>query len=110
MIQKIGEYIQTVRFTYTWAMGVRRKRKGEWTCRCRAYKFPHRFSGGKCTGKWVVVKHWREFYGHCADCEVCNLYSDHTCQVVEGQESHQECPVFQEFVRFNEIRCTPRKG
>ena len=64
---------------------------------------PHRFGGGKCTGFHVVAKQWYTFFGSGA-CENCTSHSDGSCQVVEGRESEKECPVFQEFVDFEEIR------
>ena len=36
----------------------RAPRKGEYTCTCPAYRFPHRFGGGRCSGMWLV---WQEF-------------------------------------------------
>ncbi len=83
---------------------VRRKpRKGEHVCRCPAYRFPHRFGGGKCTGFHVVAQQWYTFFGLGA-CENCISNSDGSCQIVEGRESEKECPVFQELVDFEEIR------
>lgn len=85
----------------------RSPRKGEHVCTCPAYRFPHRFGGGHCSGMWIVVQQWESYYGG-GDCRNCNSYNttEHVpyCEVYEGGESVQECPVWQEFVSFNEIR------
>jgi len=70
---------------------------------CPAYRFPHRFGGGRCTGFHVVAKQWYTFFGS-GDCENCTSHSDGSCQVVDGRESEKEGPVFQELVDFEEIR------
>ncbi|HET8686851.1 MAG TPA: hypothetical protein VFM18_09320 [Methanosarcina sp.] len=84
----------------------RKARKGEFVCSCRAYKFPHRFGGGRCTGAFIAEQTWNENFGtgNCADC--VNLNNDNIpyCEVVEGQEKITECPVWQEFVQFNEVK------
>lgn len=83
----------------------RPKRKGECTCRCTAYKFPHRFGGGKCNGFYIVWNQWNTYYGS-GDCENCMSKNNenNTCQVVEGIERVEECEVFQEFVAYEEIK------
>ena len=85
----------------------RAPRKGEYTCTCPAYRFPHRFGGGRCSGMWLVVEQWESYYGG-GDCRSCNSYNTTEqvpyCEVYEGGESVRECPVWQEFVRFNETR------
>lgn len=85
----------------------RARRKGEFICDCTAYKFPHRFSGGKCNGNFIVEETWNKNYGLCGSCENCNLVNKTDsvpyCEVLEGQEPENECPDWQEFVEFNEI-------
>lgn len=83
---------------------MRKPRKGEYTCNCSVYGFPHRFGGGRCTGFWVVQGHWEQCYGHDESCASCNLLDSNTCQVMQGIEKPTECPVFQEFVIYNEIK------
>src|ERR1700748_414528 len=41
----------------------RKVRKGEWTCTCAAYRFPHRFGGGNCDGSFLAVEAWESSYG-----------------------------------------------
>lgn len=82
----------------------RKHRKGEYTCQCSAYRFPHRFGGGKCTGFGVVVGHWETYYGHDESCSNCNLNDGMTCQVVQGIEKEDQCPIFQEFIDQEEIK------
>lgn len=87
----------------------RKPRKGEHTCRCGAYEFPHRFGGGRCTGVWVAKQQWEKAWGsgECRQCHCCNRNDVVPyCEVVEGQERVTECPVFQDFVQYNEIRYT----
>lgn len=88
-------------------MAKRKQRKGEYTCTCHAYRFPHRFGGGRCRGFWVVDEQWSESYGY-GDCRNCNSLNTTEgqpyCEVVEGQERIDQCPVWQEFVERNEIR------
>ena len=90
----------------------RKPRKGEFVCKCNAYKFPHRFGGGRCNGFFVVDDYWQGHYGG-GECARCNLLCDdgeRTCQVVDGQESVTECPVWQDFVQYNEIKLLGRLG
>lgn len=85
----------------------RKPRKGEHTCRCGAYRFQHRFGGGRCSGIWIVEEQWNNHFGS-GDCKHCNCLNEDNgipyCEVEAGQESAQECPVWKEFVRFNEIK------
>ena len=84
----------------------RKHREGEVTCHCNAYgTLPHRFGGGKCTGYELVRNYWEANWGNneCSNCHLYNKEENH-CQVVEGVEREDECPVFQEFVSFQEIR------
>jgi len=82
----------------------RKKRKGEFVCDCNAYKFPHRFGGGKCHGTSIVSEHWNLYWGHCEECEGCNSFVNGQCEVDMGLEKESECQVFQEFVNYNEIK------
>lgn len=86
----------------------RKKRKGEYVCECSAYKFPHRFGGGRCTGIFLVQNHWSEYWGQSEDCQRCNSLETHTCAVTDGRERETECAIWQEFVDFNEIRLLGR--
>lgn len=82
----------------------RRARAGEFICPCNAYPFPHRFGGGKCTGFSIIFEHWHTYWGHCEECQNCNLKNEGECEVMEGRERETECPVWQEFVQYNEIK------
>lgn len=82
----------------------RRKRKGEYTCNCTAYKFPHRFSGGRCSLSRWVDRYWSEYWGSGNCCSSCISFVDGHCEVVVGQESAKYCNALQEFVQDNEIR------
>lgn len=93
-------------------MGRRRKpRKGEFVCTCGAYKFPPRFGGGRCSGANIVTDYWESHWGS-GDCKHCHLHNRTEavpyCEAVEGQEEVRECPVWQEFVAFHEIRVNTR--
>ena len=85
----------------------RQRRHYEYTCTCGAYRFPHRFGGGRCSGMWIVTQQWENHYGG-GDCRNCNSLNDteavRYCEVYEGGESVRECPVWQEFIHYNEIR------
>lgn len=81
----------------------RKHRPGEYTCRCSAYRFPHRFGGGRCHGQQIVSGYWLTYFGS-GDCSECNSRDENTCQVYDGVEKENECPVFQEFVDYEEIR------
>lgn len=82
---------------------MRKPRPGELTCNCNAYKFPHRFGGGRCRGNSIVYQAWAENFGSgpCSDC-LMNM-GDH-CQVDQGQESPAECPIWQEQVQLEGVR------
>lgn len=85
----------------------RKTRPGEVVCRCAAYRFPHRFSGGACTGRYLVENHWEESFGGgiCRECHSLDEeYGMAQCQVVAGAEKTEACLVWQEFVRLHEIR------
>lgn len=86
---------------------MRKKRKGEYTCRCDAYRFPHRFGGGSCCGFSVVEETWESNYGQgvCADCHNLNQTEEVPyCEVIVGQERTNLCPAWQEFVNYEEIK------
>jgi len=85
-------------------MTKRKHRKGEHTCDCTAYKFPHRFGGGKCTGFTIVETHWKSYYGYHNACQSCNNFKDGQCDVINGLESIKKCEVFREFINYNEIK------
>lgn len=92
---------------------MRKARRGEYVCRCRAYDFPHRFSGGACDGLRIVEDQWWDNYGGGA-CQACGLNnrteSEPYCEVVMGQEKPRQCPVWQEFVERHEIIIYHKKG
>lgn len=73
---------------------MRRVRK-QYTCRCGAYSFPHRFGGGSCNGMWLVEPG--------ANCHQCQL-NNGGCEVAKGQEHPRECANVQEFAAQWEIR------
>lgn len=79
-------------------------RPGEHTCRCPAYPFPHRFGGGRCTGLFLIQEHWNLYWGQSEECQNCNNKSEAGCEVLEGRERETECPVWQEFVQYNEVK------
>lgn len=81
----------------------RKPRKGEYTCRCNAYRFPHRFGGGACHGDHIPFHQWNTYFGTGA-CEECHANEGNSCQVVDGREDAKECPVWQEFVDYESIR------
>jgi hypothetical protein len=70
-------------------MAVRkRKRRFQITCRCGAYKFPHRLGGGKCSGSdWAGSC----FLFNSDECGTCNCNNNGVCEVATGQESVKEC-------------------
>lgn len=86
----------------------RKPKKGEFVCDCKAYNFPHRFSGGRCNGMFVVEETWEQNFGLTGECEHCNCINDtdHVpyCEVLSGGEPSRECPAWQEFVGYNEIK------
>lgn len=88
-------------------MPKRKARHGEHTCHCRAYRFPHRFGGGKCTGIHIAGETWEQCWGG-GICSTCNcLRDDHgpkQCDVVNGAESIVECEAYQEFINYHEIK------
>lgn len=77
---------------------MKRVRK-QYTCRCGAYEFPHRFGGGRCDGYAVAVE-TRSRYWMCGDCHLNN----NGCEVLTGQEHPRECPGVQELLNEWEIK------
>ena len=79
--------------------------KQQITCRCSAYKFPHRLGGGKCSGS-----EWAESYHltvrEC--CELCNCNNNGICEVATGQESIKECEGFIDFLHYGSDIRLPR--
>ena len=78
----------------------RSKRKGEVTCTCSAYKFPHRFGGGKCNGRQMAETSYP-----CKDCISCVEYepSEYPCAVVDGREGAWACDIVKEFISNEEV-------
>lgn len=70
------------------------------TCRCGAYKFPHRLNGGQCTGS-----HWAELYFYTVrvDCDGCISNCGSHCEVATGQESIDECQAVHEALRSGDV-------
>lgn len=86
----------------------KRTRKNEQVCLCSAYKFPHRFGGGKCTGKYIVVEYFNETFGkdgECVNCALCNVESGYPyCEVIEGGEPVTGCQIFRDYIRYHSIK------
>lgn len=84
---------------------MRKPRPGEYTCNCDAYKFPHRFGGGKCTREEYATQYWETFQG-AGDCFRCKCFNDqeHYCEVAQGQENASECEALQNLIRLFEIK------
>ena len=78
----------------------------QYTCRCNAYHFPHRFGGGRCNGYSLAVEHWNTYWGHDSTCRMCNSFdaNEHKCQVLDGGNHITNCEVVIEFVETNGIR------
>lgn len=87
---------------------MRKPRKYEQTCTCKAYKFPHRFGGGKCTGKVIVYEYFSEtggIDGECASCMLCDKSQGFTvCEVIDGGEPAEGCQAWRDYVRWHGIR------
>lgn len=77
-----------------------RKKRFQVTCFCDAYKFPHRFGGGKCNGLNIV----ESCFNSRSLCIHCNLFSVSGCEVLNGLESTKECPAVQDFLNYNEVK------
>tara|TARA_B100000745_G_scaffold262278_1_gene186390 strand:+ start:325 stop:639 length:315 start_codon:yes stop_codon:yes gene_type:complete len=74
---------------------MRRKKRDrvQVTCNCGAYEFPHRISGGRCSGA-----DWAESYFvlEQSECQYCNCNHNGVCEVATGQESIKYCEGFRE--------------
>lgn len=91
-------------------MSKRKRRRGEVTCRCGAYHFPHRFSGGRCNGRPLAVEAVNNGHRECRDCRLyCPGEMEPPCEVAIGQEHPRECPVVQDFCHVHEIKLTSLK-
>jgi hypothetical protein len=73
------------------------------TCTCKAYPFPHRLSGGKCT---IIAYCSRYFYEDRALCALCLCNKQSYCEVVEGLEAAGYCKKVQELEHLHEIKFT----
>ena len=84
----------------------RKIRKGEFICSCQAYTFPHRFGGGHCQGSFIVEQTWEANWGLgcCVNCNNLNTSDIPYCEVLAGQERIDQCPEWQDFVAYNEIK------
>lgn len=86
----------------------RKRRAGEFTCFCSAYRYPHRFGGGRCTGEWIANETWESNYGSSSPCDSCRSLSEMddmpSCDVYSGIENIEECEAWAEFVQYNEIK------
>lgn len=78
-------------------------RQGNYTCHCGAYKFPHRFSGGRCGLQWWVERYWNDHWG-AGDCANCNSFVEGQCQVASGQENVTECEALSAFINYEEVK------
>lgn len=74
-------------------------KKFQITCRCSAYKFPHRLSSGKCNAvQWCESYYWSQH----TECHTCNNNIYGECQVATGRESFDICPAIENCMH-NEI-------
>lgn len=83
---------------------MRKTRKGELVCRCRAYRFPHRMFGGECRLISHVHAVFDPFNRDCSGCislEVTD--AETTCQVCEGREQAFHCPLLREYIAYEGI-------
>lgn len=79
------------------------------TCTCRAYRFPHRFGGGKCSGINMVQEYWDKYYGHTSTCRSCPSFNEmeHVCEVLNGGNAVHNCDMLIEFVQDNGLHFIP---
>lgn len=70
------------------------------TCRCPAYEFPHRFTGGSCTG-WHMAKNC---FDNRISCQNCNCLHSGGCDVVNETESPAECLFVLDFCADYQIK------
>lgn len=89
----------------------RKPRKGEVVCTCRAYPFPHRMMGGRCSGSSFVVEFFSDnAWGSCRQCRYLVLDCGLECEVVLGLEPAHECPEFSEYLDRHETPVPRRLG
>ena len=67
------------------------------TCVCRAYDFPHRITGGKCSGMSCVESYMEVDGQQCATCR-CKIDSDERCEVLSGIEPLDMCEGYKEYL------------
>jgi hypothetical protein len=75
------------------------------TCRCIAYKFPHRVGGGKCDGS-----EWAKSYRHIngKGCKLCNCLNGYDeCDVAAGIEDIKECEGYQSLLAMKSTEVHP---
>jgi len=82
----------------------RKKRKGEYTCTCTSYDFPHRMFGGSCTGIAWVQEYWEASYGQAGECTDCPHREYGSCDVVVQTEKPLVCRGLEELIRYEEIK------
>lgn len=74
---------------------MKKKRKREQvTCLCKAYRFPHRIDGGKCTGSCWAESYFLLCHEMCEGC--VSHRTDGTCDVAGGIESVEYCEGYQD--------------
>ncbi len=75
-----------------------RKKRKQVTCLCGSYEFPHRISGGKCSGS-----SWAESYklliGHLCQMCNCNNPEEGTCDVASELEDIDYCEGYHDHLR-----------
>ena len=82
---------------------MRKSRPGEVVCQCDAYEFPHRMTGGRCSGRHIAEGHF--FGSNCRDCNYLDATCGYrSCQILDGAEAITQCPEWQDVIRTNEIR------
>ena len=87
---------------------MRKPRKGEFVCDCRAYAFPHRFLSGDCTGEYIAHETWERNYGG-GICKTCSVHYNNQCDVVESSDGIRDGECFLEFVNYNGIKIYSRE-
>ena len=76
---------------------MKKRKRYQYTCRCDAYNFPHRFMSGYCSGLFLVeIVRRKHTY-----CKQCNL-NNNGCEVLKGQESANECEGVSEVLHNHE--------
>ena len=80
------------------------------TCVCRAYDFPHRIGGGKCTGlRWV--ESYMEVDG--MECSTCpykleGVEGDEQCEVLSEKDPIEVCAGYQEYLHKTVVIKLPK--